>query len=119
MPSLKPLDRPAKIAADVFSFLVPKTSNTMTNTINQCQNARLPMMNLPWLTARNGIAAAKYVDVKMKHFLTAATSGVDQRLEARFKTMFFCQARRQQHDLPRSRSCSGVQSASTQYAPLE
>jgi hypothetical protein len=29
-----------------FSFLVPKISNTMTNTISQCQILKPPMMNL-------------------------------------------------------------------------
>src|SRR5512139_802831 len=94
---LQSLHRATQVAADVAQLLGAENQQHDDQNDQPMPDAKATHGVSPvGLTALGGFAAAEYVNVKMEHFLAAAASGVDQRLEAGVESLFFRQARCQQ-----------------------
>src|SRR5690606_27989162 len=108
MPSLKPFTAPPRSEPMLRSFLVPKTSSTMTRTTSQCQMLKEPITLSSMLQhGRQHVRTTQYMDVEMIHLLPADPSRIDDRAEAVVQSLFARELRRDGHDLAHHRRMFG------------
>src|SRR5574343_780903 len=100
MASLNPFTAPPRSLPTLRSFLVPNTTSTTTNTINQCQILKDPMSLS--LDPGQRSAAAEYVNVQVEHLLPAALAGIDHGAKT-IQPLLGRQFRRQQQHAPKKR----------------
>src|SRR5690606_22245037 len=109
MPSLKPFTAPPRSEPMLRSFLVPKTSSTMTRTTSQCQMLNEPITLSSMLQhGRQHVRTTKYMDVEMIHLLPADLSRIDDGAETVIQSLFTCKLRRDGHDLAHHRRMLGL-----------